>query len=247
MTDKNGTMLHHGAMVSGFAEYIVVPEDGAIKVREDLPLDQTCLMGCSVPTGVGAVWNAAKVKPNEAVAIWGLGGVGLNVLRGAALVQANPIVAIDLNGAKKDMAMEWGATHFIDNSKVDPIPVIQELTGGVGVDFAFEVIGDHGAIVQAWWAVKPAGSLIQVGITPQNQATPLPLTFMPMQMKKIIGAMYGHVSPKFDIPKLCDMAMTGVLKLDKLITQRARLEDINSLIDDMIQRRIMGRAIIEFI
>jgi len=247
LTDRNGEMVHHGAFVSGFATHAVVPERGAIKVRDDFPMDQACFMGCCVPTGLGAVWNRARVRPGEAVAIWGLGGVGLNVLRGAAIVKAYPIVAVDCNPQMEEMAYEWGATHFIDNSKTDPIPIIMDLTDEVGVDFAFEAIGDPGAVVQAWWSIRKAGSLIQIGITPESKPVPLQLTYMPVHMKSIIGAMYGHYNPQVEIPKLIDMALREDLKLDRLITERLSLEKINDAAQSMINKEIKGRAVIEFV
>ena len=245
-TDKTGAKINHMALVAGFADHIVVPEAGAIKIRDDMPLDQACLMGCCVPTGIGAVWNRAGAKPEQAIGIWGLGGVGLNVLRGAALSHANPIVAVDCNGEMEGMAKEFGATHFIDNSKEDPVTKIMELTDGVGLDYGFDASGEHGAIVQAWWAIRKGGSLIQVGITNEGEDTPLPLTYMPVHMKSIIGAMYGHFSPQHDIPKLIDMAVAGDLMTDKLIEGKVPLAQINEVREAMINREIKGRILIKF-
>ena len=130
LTDRHGARLNHQTNVSGFAEYMVIPEAAAIKVRKDLPLDQACLIGCCQPTGFSAVYNAAGVKPGHSVAIWGMGGVGLNVVRGAKLRMANPIIGVDIQVAKESIAREFGVTHFIDNSKEDPVPIVKELTDG---------------------------------------------------------------------------------------------------------------------
>ncbi len=130
LTDSKGRQLGHQTFVSGFAEYMVVPEAGAVKVSDDLPLDQACFLGCCLPTGFGAVYNGAGVKPGESVAIWGMGGVGLNVVRGAKLRSAYPIIGIDLEGHKEAIAREFGVTHFINSSKEDPVPIVKELTGG---------------------------------------------------------------------------------------------------------------------
>jgi Zn-dependent alcohol dehydrogenase len=251
LTDKNGEMVRHGNFVSGFSNYTVIPENGAIVIPKEFPLDQACFMGCCVPTGWGSVVNTAQIKPGDSVVIYGLGGVGLNCLRAAALQHANPIFAVDLEGEKKDLAMEFGATHFIDNSKDDPIPIILKMTGGVqmengnwmggGVDVAFEAIGDPGAIIQAYWSTGIGGKVVIPGITPFDQTTNLPLMLLPLHQKSILGNLYGGISTHVDIPRLINMAMKEDLKLDKLITNKFKLDQINDVADAMIKRQIKGR------
>jgi S-(hydroxymethyl)glutathione dehydrogenase/alcohol dehydrogenase len=237
--------LGHQIFVSGFAEHMVIPERGAIKIRPDMPLDQACFLGCCMPTGFGAVYNAAGVKPGESVAIWGMGGVGLNVVRGAKLRSANPIIGVDLEGSKEAIAREFGATHFINNSKEDPVPIIKELTGG-GAKYCFEVIGDPGAITQASWALGLGGKMIQVGVTPPDAMTGLPLCFFVGQSKSLQGVNYGHIKPHQDIPAFAEMAINGDLKLDKLISKKFRVEDINDVIDAMKKRQIIGRWVCDW-
>jgi S-(hydroxymethyl)glutathione dehydrogenase/alcohol dehydrogenase len=244
-TDANGKKLGHQIFVSGFAEYMVLPERGAIKIREDMPLDQACFLGCCMPTGFGAVYNAAGVKPRESVAIWGMGGVGLNVVRGAKLRNASPIIGVDLEGSKEAIAREFGATHFINNSKDDPVPIIKELTGG-GAKYCFEVIGDPGAVTQASWALGLGGKLVQVGVTPPDKLTGLPLTFFVGQSKSLQGVNYGHIKPHQDIPAFADMAMEGELKLDRLISKKFRVEEINNVIEAMKNRKIIGRWVCDW-
>ena len=256
LTDKKGEMVRHGQFVSGFSTYSVLPEDGAIPAPKDFPLDQACFMGCCVPTGWGSVVNTANVQPGDSVVVYGLGGVGLNCLRAAVLRHANPVIAVDLEGSKEDLAKEFGATHFIDNSKEDPIPVIMELTGGIqaedgswmggGADFVFEAIGDPGAIVQAYWCLGMAGKLVIPGIMPVDQTANLPLTFLPLQQKSILGNLYGSISTQIDIPRLIDLAMAGDLKVDKLTSNKFKLEEINDVADAMIKRQIRGRWVCEF-
>jgi S-(hydroxymethyl)glutathione dehydrogenase / alcohol dehydrogenase len=240
LTDKDGQMVRHGNFVSGFSEYSVIPEAGVIPVRKDMPLDQACFMGCCVPTGWGSVMNTAQIKAGESVVVYGLGGVGLNCLRAAVLRQANPVIAVDLEASKRDMAMDFGATHFIDNSKEDPVPKIQEITGG-GADVVFEAIGDPGAIIQAYWSTGMAGKLVIPGITPHDQTTNLPLMLLPLHQKSILGNLYGSISTHIDIPRLVDLSMKQDLKLDKLITNYFKLEDINDVSEAMIRREIKGR------
>jgi len=238
--DKNGRMVRHGLFVSAFSNYSVVPEVALVPIRKDFPLEYACLMGCSFPTGWGAVTNAAKVRPGESVAIWGMGGVGLNILRAAVLHFANPVIAVDLEESKRDLAMEFGATHFICNADEDPVPKIQELTGG-GVDVAFEAVGDPGAIVQAYWATGPMGKVCVTGITPFDTTTNIATTWMPFSQKSVFGQLYGKITTYVDIPKYVDMAMTHDLKLDKLVTKKFKLEEINDVAEKMEKRQTRGR------
>jgi Zn-dependent alcohol dehydrogenase len=256
LKDKNGGMVRHGNFVSGFSTYSVVPEDGAIPLPKDMPLDQACFMGCCVPTGWGSVTNTANVQPGDSVVVYGLGGVGLNCLRAAVLRHANPVIAVDLEGSKEDIAMDFGATHFIDSSKEDPVPKIQLLTGGVagedgqimggGADVVFEAIGDPGAIIQAYWSSGMGGKIVIPGITPHDQTTNLPLMLLPLHQKSILGNLYGSISTHIDIPRLVTLAKTGDLKLDKLVTNKFKLKDINEVADAMIKREIKGRWVCEW-
>jgi S-(hydroxymethyl)glutathione dehydrogenase/alcohol dehydrogenase len=224
---------------------MVLPEKGAIKIRKDMPLDQACFLGCCLPTGFGAVYNAAGVKPGESVAIWGMGGVGLNVVRGAKLRNANPIIGVDLEANKEVIAKDFGVTHFINNSKQDPVPIIQELTRG-GAKYCFEAIGDPGAIIQAFWALDVGGKLVLVGITPEALMTGLPLAFSPVHCKSVIGTLYGNIRTHEDIPAFADMAIRGELMLDKLIGRKFKIEEINDVVEAMKNRQIIGRWVCEW-
>jgi S-(hydroxymethyl)glutathione dehydrogenase/alcohol dehydrogenase len=240
--DRNGKMVRHGNFVSGFSNYTVAPEKGLIPIPKEFPLEYASLMGCCIPTGWGSVTNCAKVKPGDRVAVYGLGGVGLNILRSCVLRHANPIIAVDIEESKRDLALEFGATDFICNAKEDPVPFIQRKTGG-GVDFAFEAIGDPGAVVQAYWSIGVTGKLIIVGLTPHDQTTNLPLQVLPFQQKTIVGNLYGMISTHIDIPRLIHTAMTHDLKLDKLVGAKFKLEDINDVADKMHKRQLRGRWI----
>jgi S-(hydroxymethyl)glutathione dehydrogenase / alcohol dehydrogenase len=239
--DADGSEINHALYVSGFSEYIVTPEISSVKVPKQLPLDQACLLGCCVGTGWGAVNRAAKVQAGESVAIWGMGGVGLNVVRGAALAGANPIIAVDLEGSKEELAMEMGATHFINSSKEDPVPAVLSMNGNKGVHFAFEVTGDVGASVQASYTLRNGGRLMQVGIPAAGEMASFQLFIMPFQAQKIEGVLYGSLRHQVDVPILADMALKGDLKVDKLITKHFKLEDINEVRAAMERREIIGR------
>jgi Zn-dependent alcohol dehydrogenase len=240
LRDKNGQMVRHGNFVSGFSNYTVTPERGLIPIPKDFPLEYACLMSCCIPTGWGSVTNCAKIQPGDSVAVYGLGGVGLTVLRACVLRHAYPIIAVDIEESKEDLAMEFGATHFVCNAKEDPVPFIQAKTGG-GADVAFEVIGDPGAIVQAYWSIGVCGKLVVVGLTPHYETTNLSLQVLPFQQRSIIGNLYGMISTHLDIPRIIQMAQTHDLKLDKLVTNKFRVEDINDVADKMHKRQLRGR------
>lgn len=238
-------MVRHGFFVSGFATYSVMPEDGAIPLPKKMPLDQAAFLGCCLPTGWGAVVNKANLKAGDSVVVYGMGGVGLNIVRAASLRHGNPVIAVDIEGHNEAIAKEFGATHFIDSSKEDPVPKIQGLTGG-GADFVFEAIGDGGAIVQAYWSLGMNGKLIIPGVMRFDQTANLPLMLLPLHEKSILGTLYGAISTHIDIPRLTDLAMKGTFKLDKLITKRIKLEQVNDACDSMLKRQTQGRWVIMF-
>ncbi len=243
--DSEGKMVRHGNFVSGFSNYTVAPEDGLIPIPKDFPLEYACLMGCCIPTGWGSVTNCANVQPGDKVVVYGIGGVGLNILRACVLRHANPVIVVDIEASKEDLAMEFGATQFICNQNEDPVPIIQKLTDG-GADFAFEAIGDPGAIIQAFWSVGMNGKIIVPGITPHNKTTNIPLQTLPFNQKSIIGNLYGQISTHVDIPRLVHMSTTHDLKLDKLVTNKFKLEDINDVADKLHKRQIRGRWVCEW-
>ena len=240
--DFRGETVLHGNFVSGFSDYTIVPEGGLVKVTNDIPLDWACLMSCCVPTGWGTVTKAANVKPMDSVALWGMGGVGQNTLRAAAMRGAYPLIAVDVEESRRERAMKLGASHFICNAKEDPIPQILELTNG-GCDFVFETCGQVGATEQAWWALRPAGKLMMMGIIPQDQPARLPLIFSVFHQKDVIGTLYGGVSVQDEIPKLMEMAMTGQLMIDTIIEGYFKLEELNDIAEKMENRELGGRWI----
>lgn len=240
LKDKKGQVVMHGNFVSGFSDYSVVPEGGMIPVPKDFPLEWASLMGCCVPTGWGTVTNTANIQPGDTVAVYGLGGVGLNILRACVLRHANPVIAVDLEASKESLAKEFGATHFICNAKEDPVPKIQEITNG-GVQYAFEAIGDPGAIIQAWWSTGIGGRVIIPGITPFDKTTNIPLGLLPLHQKALMGNLYGSISTHLDIPRYVDLVKKNDLKLDKLITKKFKVEQINDVADAMVKRQIHGR------
>ncbi len=251
MKDKSGAPVAMQTFVSGFSTHQVVDACGLVIIPDELPMEQACFMGCCVPTGWGSVNNKADVQPGESVAVFGCGGVGLNVIRAAAVRRANPLIAVDLEGSKEQIAREFGATHFINSTKEDPVPIIQSLTGGIdmgdniylggGVDIAFEVIGEPGACIQAFWCLGMAGKLISVGVVHDDQTVNYPQMFLTLQDKSIIGSLYGSAATHLSIPRLSELAARGDLMLDKLITKHFKLEEINEVAEAMRRREIIGR------
>ena len=245
LTDKDGKKLQHFILVAGFATHTVCPEGGVIPIPKEFPLEQACLLGCGVTTGFGAINNRAKVRPGDSVAVYGVGGIGLNAIRAASLALADPVIAIDIEGSKEGLAREFGATHFINSSKEDPVPKIQELTGG-GANVVVEAIGDPGSYIQAFWSLGMAGKLIAVGVMPADKTGNFPMIFLTFQEKSILGSLYGSVcSLDTEIPKLVKLAMKGHLKLDKLVTKKFRLNQINDVAETMAKHQIQGRWVCE--
>ena len=244
--DNDGSEINHALYVSGFSEYIVSPAIAAVKVPDELPLDQACLIGCAVGTGWGAVHRSACVQAGESVAIWGMGGIGLNIVQGARLAGANPIIAVDLEGSKEEISRTMGATHFINSTDDDPVPIIrEELTGGKGVHYVYEAIGDPGAYLQAFFTLRNGGRMMAVGIPSCEDMVSFPLFMVPFQANTIEGVLYGSLRHQIDIPRIADMALKGDLLLDQMITEHCKLEDVNEVMDAMEKRKIIGRWVFD--
>jgi S-(hydroxymethyl)glutathione dehydrogenase/alcohol dehydrogenase len=212
--------------MSSFAEYAVVHESQAIPVRADMPLDRAALIGCAVMTGVGAVLNTAKVEPGSRIAVFGTGGVGLNVIIGGTLVNASQIIAVDLLDNKLAFAREVGATHTVNSRADNPVKAIRELTDGRGVDYAFDAIGLPQVSRQAYDAVRRGGTAVVVGMAPTGAEIPIPGT-IPGEEKTVKGCFYGSTRPSIDFPRLVDFYLQGRLPLDQIISRRYRLDEIN--------------------
>jgi S-(hydroxymethyl)glutathione dehydrogenase/alcohol dehydrogenase len=229
--------------MSSFAEYMIVPQNGVVKIPNEMPLPQAALIGCGVMTGVGAAINTANVQPGTSCAVIGTGGVGLNVIQGAALAGAEKIIAVDINANKLEMAREFGATHFIDASKEDPVQQVQALTAE-GADYAFEAIGIPEAITQAFNMVRRGGTAIIVGMAPiGSEATISAPAFL--AEKTLKGCCYGSTRPRYDMPRLVDLYMAGKLKLDELISRTYSLEQINDAFTAMKNGEV-ARGVVVF-
>ena len=225
---QNGEKLNHFLTVASFAEYVVVPASGAVVIPKEMPLDRAALISCAVLTGYGAVINTAKVKPGSTVAIFGCGGVGLNIVQGARMAGATTIIAVDVTQEKLDLAKKVGATHVINGATSDPVAMVKEICGGV--DYAFEALGRESTIQQAWGAVGVDGTLILVGLM-KNGAT-ITLDAGPfVNEQSIKGCYFGSANLRKDVPALVKSYLNGELFLDELISERIGLEGLNSAFD----------------
>lgn len=229
---RGGETVHHYLGVSSFAEEAVVPASGAVKVRDDAPLDVIAVVGCAVATGVGAVLNTAAVEPGSTVAVIGCGGVGLNVVQGAKLAGAERIVAIDVLADKTQMALQFGATERIDASKADAVEQLFDLIPD-GVDYAFDAIGRTSTTEQAIRMLGLGGAAVIVGLPPTGAKASFEPLVLAEADQRILGSNYGSVRPSIDIPALVDRYMDGQLKLDPLISGRRPLAEAAEAFDDL--------------
>jgi S-(hydroxymethyl)glutathione dehydrogenase/alcohol dehydrogenase len=224
---RGGQDIFQMARLGTFSEHVVCPAEMLVPIRKEMPWPQAALMGCSVPTGVGAVTNAARVEAGSSVLIVGCGGVGLNVVQGARLVGASTILACDLLENKLRFAKEFGATHTVDGSRDNVVERARELTAGRGVDYAFDAIGGEATTLQILDAIRPGGPAVIVGMAAMNVRAPITPYAMALQEKTLKGTLYGSVRPSVDFPRLVDLYLDGRLKLDQLISRTYPLADIN--------------------
>lgn len=229
--------------VGSFAEYTVVPEQATVSIRKDVPLEKACLVGCGVMTGVGAAMNTAKVRPGDHVAVFGCGGVGLNVIQGAALCGAEKIIAVDLVENKLRMAEGFGATDLVNASQGDAADQIKRLTDKKGVDYAFEVIGNPDVMQTAFSALRPGGKLVIVGVPQASAQVTLPAMAF-LQEKGVIGSYYGSARFRYDMPRILDLYMAKKLKLDELVSRRLPLEQLNTAMEIMEKGEVARSVIV---
>jgi S-(hydroxymethyl)glutathione dehydrogenase/alcohol dehydrogenase len=229
-----GKKVFHYMGTSTFANYTVVPEIALAKIREDAPFDKVCYIGCGVTTGIGAVINTAKVEPGANVVVFGLGGIGLNVIQGARLAGANMIVGVDLNPSRKPLAEKFGMTHFVNPKEVegDLVPYLVNLTKG-GADYSFECIGNVDVMRQALECChKGWGVSVIIGVAGAGQEIKTrPFQLVTGRVWK--GTAFGGAKGRRDVPKIVDWYMDGKINIDDLITHQLKLEDINKGFDLM--------------
>jgi S-(hydroxymethyl)glutathione dehydrogenase / alcohol dehydrogenase len=230
----NGEKIHHYMGCSTFANYTVLPEIAVAKIREDAPFDKVCYIGCGVTTGIGAVINTAKVDPGSNVVVFGLGGIGLNVIQGARLVGANKIIGVDLNPKREALARKFGVTHFVNPKEVkgDLVPYLVDVTDG-GADYSFECIGNVDVMRQALECCHRGwGVAVIIGVAGAGQEIKTrPFQLVTGRVWK--GTAFGGARGRTDVPKIVDWYMEKKINIDDLITHTMPLEKINEAFDLM--------------
>jgi Zn-dependent alcohol dehydrogenase len=241
--DAEGSHLNHHLGVSGFAEYSVVSVRSAVRVDADLAPEIAALFGCAVLTGVGAVINTARVQPGEGVAVFGLGGVGLSALLGARAVSAFPLIAIDVVEEKLALARELGASHCVDARHEDAVAVVRDLSRG-GVDYAIESVGDENVLAQAYAATRRGGTTLSVGLPAPGRLFSVPAVSLVAEERTVKGSYMGSAVPGRDIPRYIDLYRAGRLPVDRLLTHRLRLDEINEGFDRLEQATAIRQVIL---
>jgi S-(hydroxymethyl)glutathione dehydrogenase/alcohol dehydrogenase len=240
---QNGAPLWQFFDLSSFAEQMLVHEHALVKISKDMPLDRAALIGCGVTTGLGAVFNTAKVEPGTTVAVIGAGGIGLNCIQGAAIAGAARVIAVDRIAEKLQLAKQFGATDCVDASAGDPIAQVQELTGG-GVHYAFEAIGLKATAEQGFAMLRRGGTCTVIGMIPLGETVEIP-GFELLMEKRLQGSNMGSNRFRVDMPRYIDLYLQGRLKLDELVSQRIALHDVNDGFEAM-KAGSVARSVIVF-
>jgi Zn-dependent alcohol dehydrogenase len=242
--DREGNDVYQMSKISVFSEQSVVPAQACYPIPRDIPMEVAALIGCCVTTGVGAAINAPGIKAGATVAVFGCGGVGLNVIQGARLVNASRIIAVDLHDHKLDFTRRFGATDLVNAATCDPVEAIRELTGG-GVDYAFDAFGGANAISQAVDSLRKTGTAVMVGLAPAGERAPIDMVDLVRNQKTLTGSYYGTASPHESFAKMVDFYQRGLIDVTGLIQRRYPLARINEGFA-ALENHEDGRGVINF-
>jgi S-(hydroxymethyl)glutathione dehydrogenase/alcohol dehydrogenase len=240
---EGGNVIGAMAGAGTFAEYTIVPEQAAIKIDADVPLEVAALIGCGVMTGAGAALNTAKVTPGSSVIVFGAGGVGVSAIQGARIAGAAEIVAVDLNPAKLDQAKSFGATHAVTPDDLDAVK--NQVTGGDGFDFSLECIGVPAVMRTAYDVTRRGGTCCIVGVGKMDQMVQLSAFELFFNEKILVGSYYGGTDVRSDFHRLLRLYRNGKLDLDRMITRRIAIDEINDAMRLMEKGEVV-RQVIEF-
>jgi Zn-dependent alcohol dehydrogenase len=252
----DGEPASNFAASSVFAEYTIVAETQAVPIPMDVPFTSACLIGCGVLTGVGAVLNRARVAPGETSAVFGVGGVGLNVIQGLRLAGASRIVAVDTVPAKEDLARRFGATHFVDASVTDAVAEIKRIVpfgptsvatalGPGGVTWAFDCVGHPAVLRNALDSLDWGGNAVAIGIPPRGTEVAVDVNSLAYVDRGLMGCRYGSSRPHHDIPLMAELYLEGKLMLDELVTETQPLEGFRHIVEDMEAGKL-ARGVLTF-
>jgi S-(hydroxymethyl)glutathione dehydrogenase / alcohol dehydrogenase len=229
----HGEVVARGVGVGGFSELVIIGESSAVKIDPGVPLEIAAVVGCAVQTGVGAVLNTAGVEEGATVLVMGLGGVGISVVQGARIAGAAQVIVSDPVGERREAARLFGATEVLDASATDVVEAAYELTGGIGVDYAFDAFGSAGLLESGLRATRRGGMTIGVGVPKGSEMVSLSAAGHVMQEKKLVGSLFGSSNPHREVPRMLSLWKAGLLHLEGMISRRRPLEEINEGFDDM--------------
>jgi S-(hydroxymethyl)glutathione dehydrogenase/alcohol dehydrogenase len=231
---RKGETVMRGLGVAAFAEYVITSETGAVRIDPDVPREVACVIGCAVQTGVGAVLNTAGVEEGATVLVMGLGGIGQSIVQGARLAGAARIIVSDPVAERRKSAGEFGATDLLDPTEDDVVTAAKDLTGGIGVDYAFESVGSARIAEAGIAACRSGGTTVCVGAAPITESINItPAALFTASEKKLVGCLLGSSNSLREIPRLIALWQTGRLDLAALITHRRPLDEINEAMDDL--------------
>ncbi|MBF0277341.1 MAG: Zn-dependent alcohol dehydrogenase [SAR324 cluster bacterium] len=246
MHKQNGQNVGQFCLLGAFSELTVVHQQSVCVIGKNYPFEAACLVGCGVVGGFGAAVNRAHVRPGSSVLVIGIGGIGSNIIQGAASVNASMIVAADQFDQKLEWSRSFGATHTINIEKENLLEKVMEITDGVGVDFAFEAISHPETIGLAFEAAAKMGKVVVVGLTPSHFETlPISPLKLVLTQKTLMGSIYGTSNARIEIPKLLSMYEHGQIKLDELVTRTYSLDEINQGYEDLLAGKNI-RGIVKF-
>lgn len=240
---KDGHTVFHYSFLSTFATHTVVPAASAIKIAPDIPLDVAALVGCAIMTGYGAAVNRARVRPGSSVVIYGGGGVGLSAVMGAVVSGAEKIIVVDPVPDKRRLALEFGATHVIAAGD-DVVDRVRALTDGFGADYAIDAVGAPMVSSQAFEATARGGTLVCVGIPAPDARPAFPGPNLVRDEKIVTGSLYGSSRPSVDVPAILGLYQAGRLPLDKMISTRYTLAQIDDAFDDMAAGKLVRGVLV---
>jgi alcohol dehydrogenase len=240
---RNGGAVNHHLGVSAFAEYATVSRRSLVKIDPELPLDEAALFGCAVLTGVGAVINTAKVSAGASVAVVGLGGVGLSAVLGAIAAGARRVVAVDLSDEKLGLARRLGATDAFNAGAAEAAREIREATGG-GVDYAFEMAGSVRAMELAYAITRRGGTTVTAGLPPPTHTFNIPQVNLVAEERTVKGSYIGTCVPTRDLPRYIELYRRGKLPVDRLMSDRLSLDDINLGFDRLHEGKAVRQVIV---
>jgi NDMA-dependent alcohol dehydrogenase len=243
--DANGEPLNVFSGCGVMAEYATLHVDNVVAIDRSVPLEHAALIGCGVMTGVGAVTNTAKVEPGSTAVVFGVGGVGLNVVQACSIAGATTIVAVDTSPAKLEMATAFGATHTFDpRQEGNVVRSIRAVTGG-GADYSFECVGNGEIVAQAYGVLGKGGTAVVVGIAPPKDVTTIRTSSLTFQEKTLTGSYFGSARPRDDFPRIVSLYQAGRLKLKELVTRTYRIEEAPEAFADLAAGR-NARGVILF-